>query len=659
MRTQLPMTISKVTTLSMFALLTIALTMGFGSWYAKHSLESPLQAQASFAQYKQAIHDSVVTPLNEYLYTGNASLLVDVDRSILTLSDDSVGIRQGDYQLIREHLDQLRVFIETDLRAAGKLSGNIEQLLIHNEDEARYLLWSLGEYGKKGYFRHPQLAVRYFELLLPLSTRLQELAAHRSRYIASNSEHARNSIDTLIFAMIEDVEVLQGLPLLGVLSSVATPDDDELILSEQDDEPVDIGQEMKAELRTLIGRYSIELDNTRQQMDSVVSAASSAQVLLHTLNADLDVIAGNLAHDAQVIVRHTVIVSLFMSACLILISIIISRIQVVLARHISAFTPVLSKYAEGDYRPVLNLKTRFSDLLYLRASTQSLKGNTVDLVGDIQREALGLEELSGRLNGLADNALQYSQDQQSMTEDIACAVDQIAVSINDIAAAADTALTGAEEDNGNAEQGRIVIDNLVTETGQLFTHMESAAEVVQSLYQESNEIHSVLQVIHSFADQTNLLALNASIEAARAGEAGRGFAVVADEVRQLAHKTSASAHQINEIIERLKSLSQSANAIMIEQKQRSVRSAYEVNAVRELITGLIDGMGGIKENNRSIALISRQNAGQVRYIVGRVEEVGLGAEKASKAALATAQQSRLLAELSDKLRQSSLRFITK
>jgi methyl-accepting chemotaxis protein len=74
--------------------------------------------------------------------------------------------------------------------------------------------------------------------------------------------------------------------------------------------------------------------------------------------------------------------------------------------------------------------------------------------------------------------------------------------------------------------------------------VETGAQVIERLAQQSEQIEVVLTVIHGIAEQTNLLALNAAIEAARAGETGRGFAVVADEVRALASKTQSSTGDI-------------------------------------------------------------------------------------------------------------------
>lgn len=56
--------------------------------------------------------------------------------------------------------------------------------------------------------------------------------------------------------------------------------------------------------------------------------------------------------------------------------------------------------------------------------------------------------------------------------------------------------------------------------------VDGSYQAIKLLYQRSQDIKGIMEVITNIADQTNLLALNAAIESARAGESGKGFAVV-------------------------------------------------------------------------------------------------------------------------------------
>lgn len=95
--------------------------------------------------------------------------------------------------------------------------------------------------------------------------------------------------------------------------------------------------------------------------------------------------------------------------------------------------------------------------------------------------------------------------------------------------------------------------------------LQETQEAMDAVLQVSRKISGIVSTINGIAEQTNLLALNAAIEAARAGDAGRGFSVVAEEVRSLAQKSSASAGEIDGLVDetnqRVSALATSLNRI--------------------------------------------------------------------------------------------------
>jgi methyl-accepting chemotaxis protein len=64
------------------------------------------------------------------------------------------------------------------------------------------------------------------------------------------------------------------------------------------------------------------------------------------------------------------------------------------------------------------------------------------------------------------------------------------------------------------------------------------------LYDATQSMSVIVEIINDITGQINLLALNATIESARAGEAGRGFAVVASEVKNLANQAREATSKI-------------------------------------------------------------------------------------------------------------------
>ena len=253
------------------------------------------------------------------------------------------------------------------------------------------------------------------------------------------------------------------------------------------------------------------------------------------------------------------------------------------------------------------------------------------------------------ISGLASHASTGLARQQTETEQVATAMNEMTATVQEVARNAVNAAEAAKSADQDAHAGHHVVKDTISALNNLSIEFERATEVMRKLENDSNSIGSVLAVIREIADQTNLLALNAAIEAARAGEQGRGFAVVADEVRTLASRTQESTREIEGIIDQLQGRSKEAVVVMDASRSsvsRCVSQAAEAGGALDTITTRV---GVIDQMNAQIASAAEEQTSVAEEINRNIVSISHVTDESAEAAKQTTVATDKLAAVATEL----------
>jgi methyl-accepting chemotaxis protein len=224
-------------------------------------------------------------------------------------------------------------------------------------------------------------------------------------------------------------------------------------------------------------------------------------------------------------------------------------------------------------------------------------------------------------------------------------MNEMSGTVQEVARNAADASNAADAADTEASNGALVSTEAIGGIESLVSEVNSAAQVIRNLEQDSENIGSVLDVIRGIAEQTNLLALNAAIEAARAGEQGRGFAVVADEVRTLASRTQQSTQEIQDMILRLQDGAANAVKVMEGAQNKAQVSSDSVEKAAESLAAIAGSVSAINDMNTMIASAAEEQSAVAAEMQTNMNNIREVADRSADGAQQTAQASEELARL--------------
>lgn len=315
--------------------------------------------------------------------------------------------------------------------------------------------------------------------------------------------------------------------------------------------------------------------------------------------------------DSQSAGKIASVIALCAVVVLVVMSIVISRSIVA---SINAVTASLKEMASGAGDLTKRIHYSGQDevrylVKYFNAFIEKLHQSFAVVSSDLGEMA----KVANRLTFSSGNNLQRINDQGHSIATMRQGLENLVLSVNEVAEFASSASSQAQNASSAAVRGKATLEANVATISTLAEEVRAAADVVNRFEEFSRDVGQLLNTIQTVAEQTNLLALNAAIEAARAGEHGRGFAVVADEVRGLAVRTRQATEEIHKVIGELRTVSASAVSAMQSSVERAGKGVAETNASGEVLNSILT-------NVQEIGVISEQIAAAIHEQTLRLGE---------------------------------------
>lgn len=340
----------------------------------------------------------------------------------------------------------------------------------------------------------------------------------------------------------------------------------------------------------------------------------------------------------------------------IIIALIIARVTLIgITRPLARVNEMLNIVASGDLSKKLD-ESGEDEFAQLSRNCNLLIDSLRNLIESIVNRSAQLATAAEETSAVTAQSTSAIEEQRNQVEQAASATTEMSSTAQSVLSSANDALGEIKHADDEAERVKVISSRNRQTIELLASEVESAAQVINQLQQDSASIGSILDVIRSIADQTNLLALNAAIEAARAGEQGRGFAVVADEVRTLASRTQTSTSEIQTMIEALQTGAGKAVIAMDAGKSKATECVTQSEEADQALEVITHAVHEAFDRSSQIATAAEEQSVVAHEISENLESIVTIAEQTTAGSQQTATSSSEVARLAEELQQSVQEF---
>lgn len=336
---------------------------------------------------------------------------------------------------------------------------------------------------------------------------------------------------------------------------------------------------------------------------------------------------------------------------------IVITLDKTIAKPLNSISKTAALIASGD----LSVNTA---ILERNDEVGLLSSSFSQMVNKLRGSLKEIIEGTNLLGASSSEILAATTQVASGAAETATAISETTTTVEEVRHAAQLSNQKASRVSENAQQvvqiaqaGQTAVNETVSSMNDIKKQMESVANTIMRLSEQSLQIGGIVASVTDVADQSNLLAVNAAIEAAKAGEQGKGFVVVSDEIRRLALQSKQATIQVRNILTDIQKAT-SAAVMATEQTSKAVENGVlKSNEAGESIRKLAESSSKAVEAATLIVSSSQQQ------VIG-MDQIGLAMTNINQAgrenAVSMAQSEKAakdLNELGQKLKHLVAQYI--